>query len=651
MSAMTRSPRRVRIPGASSASRGYEWEWRLALLVFVLALVVRLAYLYEARRFPDFGLFYLDEEYHLEWAKALASGVWSHPYDVLKNAPFFRAPLYPYLLACLFRVFGPNVLVARLVQMLLGSLSCVLAYAVSARAFGRRVGLLTGVICSLYWVLIYHDGEFLLPNLLVFLVLSGFLLAFLAAERRSAVQSAVSGFAFGLFSITRPNIVAFFPFAVWWMAVVARGAARRKAAVFVAVFALGCLLPPAVVTLRNRVVGGDWVAVASQGGVNFYIGNNPLSNGMQAVVPGTRQTWWGGYEDTIAIAEHEAGRPLKASQVSDFWLRRGLAYMRGDPVGWLRLTARKVVALIGDPEIPNNEPYEARRGRLWSLRLVPLSFGVLLALFLVSLPLMPRAVTDASARQGPPTRSHDARAVLRRRFVVLILGFLLLYAATIVAFFVTGRYRVPLVPFIAMGAALALVTLFDLVRGRRWARASALAVSAIVLVAAARVDYLHVREGTRGFTEFTEAEDRLDTGDVDGAIGILERVRAGQSIGGPEIYQALIRAYIRRDAPGDRAAILAAAEEGLASYPDDPELLWYAAVGDFEASRLDTALHHVTRYLTRKPDDMRALSLAVAISLGRGDGTAARVFLARAEAIDPNDPLVARMREQIGAGP
>jgi 4-amino-4-deoxy-L-arabinose transferase-like glycosyltransferase len=542
------------------------------------------------------------------------------------------------------------VLLARIAQMLVGAVSCALSYAVSARVFGRTVGLVTGIICSFYWVLVYHDGEFLLPNLLVFLVLSGFLLAFLAAERRSALLAALSGLAFGLFSITRPNILAFFPVAIWWMAVAARGTVRRRAALLVALFSFGCLLPPAAVTLRNHVVGGDWVVVASQGGVNFYIGNNALSNGMQAVVPGTRETWWGGYDDTVGIAEREAGRRLRASEVSDYWLRRGLEYIRDEPADWLRLTGRKIVALVGDPEIANNEPYESRRARFWSLRLVPLSFGVLLGLFLASLPLMFQATAGAAERDGPSARGPRDGSALRRRFVILILGFLVVYGATIVAFFVTGRYRVPLAPFIAMGAALALVTLFRLARERRWARAGTLALSALVLVGVLRVDFLTVRESTTGFAGFSEALDRLDTGDAEGAISILEPIRAEQSVRAPELYKALVRAYILRDAPGDKALILAAAEEGIGSYPEDAELLWYASVGNFEARRFDAALDRVDRYLAQKPEDMKALALAVGIALARGDDALARAFLTRAERIDPEHPLVVGMRDRMGAG-
>ena len=32
-------------------------------------------------------------------------------------------------------------------------------------------------------------------------------------------------------------------------------------------------------TLRNRIAGDDWVFISSNGGINLFIGNNPLATG------------------------------------------------------------------------------------------------------------------------------------------------------------------------------------------------------------------------------------------------------------------------------------------------------------------------------------------------------------------------------------
>lgn len=615
--------------------------WREALLVFGVAVLARALYLWEASRQVGFDLFYMDQEYHLEWARSLVSGHWPPPYDSLRNAVYFRAPLYPYFLAGIFQIFGPHPLAARIIQMVIGSLSCALAYGIGTQALGRRAGLVAGLLCALYWVLIYFDGELLLPVLQVFFSLAGTFLLFRAVEHESRAAGGLAGLCFGLYAITRPDILPFVAVALLWLIRTTAGGDRRLRLVLGLLFAIGCFAPPAAVTVRNRIVGGDWVPVASQGGVNFYIGNNPRSNGMQAVVPGTRETWWGGRDDTIRIAEQAAGRPLRPSEVSNYWYRRAFAYMTSQPGHWLRLTGRKAVALIQDPEAPNNVPYEARRGRYLVLRALPLSFGVLAGLFLLSLPALLRP--RRALAWGWPERP-----ALRQRFAVFILLFLLVYSLSVIAFFVTGRFRVPLLPYVIVGAAATLVWLWRLLRGGHAARALALAALGAVLIGVLKTDFLDVRVQTRGFALFTDAQDLVDAGAYGQAIQLLERIRAERSVQASELYLTLAGAYQARKGPNDRSALLRTIEEGLRLYPADLELLRLGALNYFEAGNLAAAADCAARYLVQRPQEITVLYVAAGIAVARERPDQAMDLLARAEAIDPQHPLVKRMRALLG---
>ena len=632
----------MRTPIAPLVQRdSYQPLWREALLVFGVAVLARALYLWEASCQVGFDTFYMDQEYHLEWARSLVTGHWPPPYDSLRNAVYFRAPLYPYFLAGIFQIFGPHHLAARIIQMVIGSLSCALAYGIGAQVLGRRPGLVAGLLCALYWVLIYFDGELLLPVLQVFFSLAGTFLLFRAVEHESRAAVGLAGLCFGLYAITRPDILPFVAVAVLWLIRTTEGGDRRLRLVLGLLFAIGCFAPPAAVTLRNRIVGGDWVPVASQGGVNFYIGNNPRSNGMQAVVPGTRETWWGGRDDTIRIAEQAAGRPLRPSEVSNYWYRRAFAYMTSQPDHWLRLTGRKAVALIQDPEAPNNVPYEARRGRFLVLRALPLSFGVLAGLFLLSLPALLRP--RRALAWGWPERP-----ALRQRFAVFILLFLLVYSLSVIAFFVTGRFRVPLLPYVIMGAAATSVWLWRLLRGGHAARALALAALGAVLIGALKTDFLDVRAQTRGFALFTDAQDLVDAGAYGQAIRLLERIRAERSVQASELYLTLAGAYQARKGPNDRSALLRTIEEGLRLYPADLELLRLGALNHFEAGNLAAAADCAARYLGQRPQEITVLYVAAGIAVARERPDQATDFLARAEAVDPQHPLVKRMRALLG---
>ena len=91
-----------------------------------------------------------------------------------------------------------------------------------------------------------------------------------AVERPTRSIFIAAGFALGLASLTAAILAALIPgVAIWlfyWL--------RKKAALAVVAFLLGAILAIAPVTLRNYIIGGDFVPISYNGGVNFYIGNN-----------------------------------------------------------------------------------------------------------------------------------------------------------------------------------------------------------------------------------------------------------------------------------------------------------------------------------------------------------------------------------------
>jgi 4-amino-4-deoxy-L-arabinose transferase-like glycosyltransferase len=621
------------------APTNFQWRWRTALWIFLLAIAFRGLYLVEVTRHDGSSLLYMDEEYNYQWGKCLATGEWASPFDRLRTEPYFRAPLYSHFLAGLMALFGESLFLIRAVQMLLGAFSCALAYGVGTKCFGSRVGALTGILCAVNWVLTYFDGKILLPVLLVFLLLLGFLLLHRASEKESVGWAGIAGLVFGLFAITRPNILVFFPFIVGWAWLDRRGQPRRHAWMFTGALLCSLLLPPALVTIRNGVVGHDWVIVASQGGVNFYIGNNPESNGIDAVVPGTRATWWGGYEDTHRIAEEAEGRRLRPSGVSRYWTLRALRYIRSEPGHWLRLMGCKTIAWLGDPEVPNDEAYELRRNEYRSLS-IPESFGLLLSLFLVSLPW--QRVTPARYRPVDP-QSERRRLLLVR----LIWQFLAVYTLTFLLFFVTGRYRVPLIPFVTIGAALALVGIVDLIRERRYRRVAVLTTAAVALAVVLKIDYLGIREGSRWFALYNAAVEKVDVGKLDEGIAGFEALLAEGGVYEPEVYGTVIRAYERRGGPSDGRKMTLLAEQALLSYPQNLDLLGYAMRGHAAQGEWAAALSRAVEYTRAAPGEIPGWFEAFRAAQALGRRSDAQQFFAEADRRDPNHRLVALMRREL----
>jgi tetratricopeptide (TPR) repeat protein len=383
----------------------------------------------------------MDPLYHDTWARAIAGG------DLTFDGPFFRAPLYAYFLGGIYALTGGSIAAARLVQLLIGLGTALLVMRIGKRTLGEGVGVVAGGLWGIYPIALRYEGDLLVEGLFIFLVMAG-LLQYLRCRAESRGRGWFwAGVLFGLAAITRPiilGIVVLLP-AIDWLA---RRRERAPGAPPVRswiALALGLVLPILPVTAHNWFVGHDWVPIASQGGVNFMIGNNPKSDGYTAIVPGTRATWWGGHDDAVALAEGAVGRKLKPSEVSEYWFAEGRRFVRDEPAAAARLMLRKTFLFFWGAEISNNEHIYFLRHYSWPMRLGLWYFGIYFPFGLVA-PLGLVGMGMALRRRAPGS--------------TLLSAYTLLYAASVIAFFVCARFRLPVVPILLLFAAYAVTALW-----------------------------------------------------------------------------------------------------------------------------------------------------------------------------------------------
>ncbi len=265
----------------------------------------------------------MDAAVHDAWARGLLAGTWPGA------EPFFRAPGYPLFLGVLYgvlRLLGldpgePGARLATvLVQALISALGAGLVALCAERAWNRRAGWLAGGIFAALWTSIYFAGELLFETLVTTLALWLVWRLLRDDGEGDATPRAAGLFGTGLVAglgvVTRPPLLVFVPVIVFYLR---RGRGLRWRSPGWAALATGLLLPILPVTLHNVVRGHDAVLIATQGGVNFWIGNNPQSDGRTAIVPGTRATWQGGIR-----GRHRAGGARGRSPASPFPGRRAL---------------------------------------------------------------------------------------------------------------------------------------------------------------------------------------------------------------------------------------------------------------------------------------------------------------------------------------
>ncbi len=427
----------------------------------------RLIYLHQLRTSPLFEILMMDPLYHDQMARLIVGG------EFIGKEVFFRAPLYPYFLAFFYKIFGHNLYLVKLVQHILGSLSCVLIYHISKRILPLRTAFAAGLVAALYPIFIYFEGELLIVSVIVFLDLCLIWTLLSASNNPSTLKWLLAGFLLGLSAIARPNILILIPFVVFWtLFLFRRKMEPGRIAISIAVFCVGiaiCVMP---VLIRNYAVGRDVVPIASQAGINFYIGNNPHSDGMAAIAPGLKKSWWGGYHDAIRIAEQDHGRPLKPSEVSRFWLSKGLQFMKNQPWDSLLLMLKKLHLFWTAYEIPNNQDIYFFGGYSSLFRVLVwkwkfgFPFGILAPLSLAGIFI--------SLRNW-------------RRFLLLY-GFIFLYMLSVTVYFVCARYRVPVIPFLIIFASLAVYQWTAWLREGRYRKFALSAGLASVLFALVNVN-------------------------------------------------------------------------------------------------------------------------------------------------------------------
>jgi tetratricopeptide (TPR) repeat protein len=430
----------------------------LLLIVFLLAVLIRLLYLRELSEAPFFHHPVGDSAIYHERAVAIAAG------DLIgREAYFHSSPLYPYFLGVIYKLFGVHFTFTRLIQFLIGSGNCLLIYLIVRRLpeGNKATATLAGLFAAFYGVFVFFDGDLLMiPLVLFFTLLSIFLLLTVKGGNdprshpaRATVYYFLAGSFLGFAGLGKPNVLLFAPFALIWIVTGFGKRINRRQIISGVIFACGCCLAVLPITLRNYVVSKDFVLVSSNAGVNLYIGNNKSATGVFFLPPesGLENTHL--YLSSKTCAEKATGiTDIKPSQVSCYWSSRAFDYMREHPGEALRLMWRKFLLFWNHFEIPNHHNFYYIR----------LHYGGILNKLVIGFSLIvPLALIGTIAAMRRRSLSSELK---------LCFAFVIVYMVSLIPFFITARYRLPVVPFLIIFAALGVRELAELIRAKqiRW---------------------------------------------------------------------------------------------------------------------------------------------------------------------------------------
>ncbi len=409
-------------------------------LILIFSAVVRVLFFFQLAATDLVTVPILDSQSYHEWAVQLVAG------DPGWGETYWMGPLYPHLLALVYAIFGVGGMAISVLQLLLSMVNICLVFMLT-RDFLEESRTtwappLAAGLFALYGAPVFYAGMILMATVVTTLYLLITRQALIARRRNSTVSWLVLGLLTGLAGLARGNVLlllATLPVLIF-KSNIETGSRLKNTTAFI----LAGLLMLVPVTVRNLVVADDFVVLTSNGGVNLLIGQKAAYKGLFAPVLEKAQPQYdASMERTL---ERELGRDLKGSEVSRILTRRAVTEFR-DNIGAMPMHyLRKIYRFWNGYELTQIFSFEYWRHQLPALRALVVPFTLLAALGLLGIAFLPAD---------------------RRLTMVLMLG---TYFLSLLPFFPTSRYRMPMAPLLAIGAGVFLVGVWRMKWSdrRRW---------------------------------------------------------------------------------------------------------------------------------------------------------------------------------------
>ncbi len=348
----------MQIPAASVGSPRTEFATKLAaclnrkLCIVLVGLAIRLAvvgFLYPDQMDPSRGHWH----FAFENGKIAYSIVQGHGF----GSPLFEntgptawlTPVYPYLIAGVFVVFGTyskaSALVLLSLQALISALTCLPVFLVARKTFGDRVALFSAWAWALFPLGIYWPAERIWPTWLASLLLTLLFLMTLHLERPVGLAASTwkwigYGLLWGFTALTEPIVLTVLPIMFGWIGF---RLYQQKERWFVplTVASLTIILSVSPWFVRNYEVFHRFIPFRDGMGLELRIGNNgdtsywagaSLGSALaQKIGPWHNDAEWQKYKQIGEIAYMEENK------------EKAVAFIRANPRWFAVVTVRRFV--------------------------------------------------------------------------------------------------------------------------------------------------------------------------------------------------------------------------------------------------------------------------------------------------------------------
>lgn len=392
------------------------------VLVFLFALGVRLFYLLEFQDNPYFD--YIPSGWDQFWYDQAAREFAAGDYFLIHSPqPSQFSYFYKFFLGIVYWLVDGNFFLIWSAQFLFGALASILVYWISMRLFDWRVALTSALLFAMYGPEIFYEGVLYRESLVTFFSLLSCYALILYAERQNKKRLAFAGLSFAFLILCRPNMILMGPFIYAFLFSVERknGCGYCKPMLFFTLAVFLTLLP---LSLHMVYMQKHFVFLDASGPRTLLLGNLPEYPGKE---------WLPQYY--LPYAKQVGGEPKSYIGVIQYLASK----IAENPPGFVGLYARKIFYFFNNYEVPSSMNYYLMK--------------------------------DFSRVLSSPLSNFLIYGTLGLVGMVLLIGqwerFQILYYfsagifISVCLFYITARFRIPIVPFLMMFSSYAIFYFAD----------------------------------------------------------------------------------------------------------------------------------------------------------------------------------------------
>jgi 4-amino-4-deoxy-L-arabinose transferase-like glycosyltransferase len=315
------------------------WIVTIALLLRVGWIVVGHTYRFKST----------DNNFGFGWemgriGASLASGQgFSHPFGPPTGPTAWEPPLYPYLVAGVFRAFGiysrASAFVLLTVNSVFSALTCVPIFLIAKRIFSEKVAVGSAWAWALLPnVMFWCTRDVWETSLAALLLALIFWLALTLEDRDGWLPWLEFGLLWGVTALSSTSLLSFLPAAgLWaWYRRAKRGQRSLAGVVLASVVFFACITPWLV---RNERTFGKFIFIRDNFGAELRLGNGPGADGtwMEYLHP---------TQDVYAMRQYQAMGELAYIAMRK---QQALDYIRADYGRFVALSVKRFVYFWAGP--------------------------------------------------------------------------------------------------------------------------------------------------------------------------------------------------------------------------------------------------------------------------------------------------------------